>query len=172
MVMWRRVKVLAERIIKNAFRESELGKILYIILPFKFYALSFWVPPLIGIIVVSTKARRLSDKALTGLIAHELCHQERYRKMGVLSYYCFVLKYTFSQKARIEEEHEVDRMAVRKGFAAELHELTIITHASKSHKKIISNYLTPDEIVQYAQNEGLWNRNSNETAESKNQVSY
>lgn len=160
--MRKRVKRLAGSIIIKSFPLLTGKNILFIILPFRFYAISFWIPPLAGVIIISTKAKKLSDRALSGLIAHELCHQERYRIVGIFSYIGFVLKYFFSQKVRIEEEHEVDRMTVRKGFAAELYELTLVTHESKSHKKIIDNYLTPDEIIKYAREKGLWNGNNSE----------
>lgn len=162
--MRKRVIELAKSIIHASFPLLRGERILIILFPFRFYALSIWIPPLGGLIAVSTKAKGLNDRALSALIAHELCHQERYRSMGVARYISFVLKYIFLKKVRTEEEHEVDRMTIRKGFASELHELTLVTHSSKSHKKIIDNYLTPDEIIKYAMERGLWNDNGNQAA--------
>lgn len=148
--MLKRIRLLGRRIIEDAFPLLQNKKIVFIILPFRYYALSLWIPPFIRLVVISTRARAMTDFVLTGIIAHELSHQERYLKMGLAGYLRFIVKYLFSEKARTEEERATDFLTIEKGYAAELRELTIISRADDNHKSIIDNYLTPEEITEHA----------------------
>ncbi|MGQ9621707.1 MAG: hypothetical protein ACUVTX_12130 [Bacteroidales bacterium] len=154
--MLKRVRYLAYKIIQDSFPLLRRKKVFFFVFWFRYYAMSLMIPPFIHIVVFSTQAKKLNDKALTGLIVHELCHQERYLKMGLLSYLSFILGYMFSKKIQVREEHVTDRMTIYKGYARELYELTLITREDASHKKIIDNYLTPDEVREYALKIGKW----------------
>jgi len=156
--MYRRIRKIADRIIDESFPQLQGKRIIILVLRFKFYALSLWIPPVLRIIVVSTRAKHLNDEAITGLIAHELCHQERYCEMGIRKYMKFLIMYVFSDKTRRNEEHEADRRTIEKNYACELYELTLASRSDKKHKKIIDNYLTPEEIKSYALQTGKWNQ--------------
>jgi Zn-dependent protease with chaperone function len=123
---------------------------------FRYYAFSIWIPPALRIIAVSRRAVRLSDKALKGLLAHELSHQERYLSMGLQGYLIFIVKYIFSREAREKEEKSTDMVTIEKGYARELHELSVITSRDENHKHIQRNYLTPVHIRAYAESKGKW----------------
>jgi hypothetical protein len=122
----------------------------------RFYAFSVWIPPLLRLIVLSKHTRTLSTSAVTGLIAHELCHQERYLKMGVLKYFIFAVRFLFSRRTRSSEEKATDRLTIEKGYGRDLYELSVITHKDKNHDKIIDFYLSLDEIETYARNLNKW----------------
>jgi len=155
--MYRRIRKIADRIIAESFPGLQGKRIIMLVFRFRFYALSLWIPPGLRFIVVSTRTRNLSDEAITGLIAHELCHQERYCEMGIRNYLKFLVGYVFSNKTRRNEEHETDRRTIEKGYARELYELTLVSRKDKKHKKIIDNYLSPEEIKNYALQTGRWN---------------
>jgi len=154
--MLNRVRKIAGRIIEESFPLLEGKRIFFIVIWFRFYAMSFLIPPCLRIIVISKRARKFTDSALTALIAHELCHQERYIRMGLRNYLKFIPGYLFSKKIQRSEEVATDLMAIEKGYARELYELTIISHKDDRHRKIIDNYLTPEEIREYALRKGVW----------------
>ena len=151
-----RVKALGKDIIEKSFPVLSGKKIHFIIFPFKFFALSFWIPLVARVVIVSTRTRYLKDEVLTGILVHELCHQERYIQMGVGRYLLFVAGYIFSNKARTSEERATDKLTIEKGYGRNLYELTLISHRDENHKSILDNYLTPDEIKTYAQSIGKW----------------
>jgi hypothetical protein len=154
--MKKRVRKIAERITEDSFPLLRGKRIFFFTLYLRFFAFSAWVPPFIRFIVVSIRTKDLDDFVLTGIIAHELCHQERYIKMGLRRYLMFIAAYTFSEKARIAEERVTDKLTIEKGYAMQLYELTLISRNDKNHSKIIDNYLTPDEIRSYAESLGNW----------------
>jgi hypothetical protein len=90
------IKEMGERIIGESFPLLKGKRILFISLYFRFYAFSAWIPPFVRLIVISTRARKFNHFVLTGIIAHELCHQERYIGMGFTGYMKFVAAYSFS----------------------------------------------------------------------------
>ncbi|HRT89717.1 MAG TPA: hypothetical protein P5257_06310 [Bacteroidales bacterium] len=155
--MLRRVRRLADKIIRDSFPLLQGTRICFIVAPFRFYALSLWIPHIIRLVIISTRVRQMTDFVITGIIAHELCHQERYLTMGTTRYLRFAVGYLFSDKARTEEERATDFLTIEKGYARELHELTLISRADAHHKTIIGNYLTPEEIIGHALKSGKWN---------------
>jgi hypothetical protein len=76
--------------------------------------------------------------------------------MSFAAYMKFVVSYIFSVAARTAEEKATDRLTIEKGYGNELYELTIISHRDKNHKKILDNYLTPEEIKEYSISKGKW----------------
>lgn len=154
--MIKRVKTISNKIIKDSFPILRKKRIFYLVIYLRFYAFSAWIPPFFRLIVISTRAKKLNEFALTGILAHELCHQERYIHMGFIKYIRFILEYAFSKKARILEERATDMLTIEKGYGRELYELTIISHKDKNHRKIIHNYLTPGEIRAHAESLGKW----------------
>lgn len=79
--------------------------------------------------------------------------------MGTAGYLKFIPGYIFSNKIRTREERLTDIRTVEKGYGAQLYELAVISQADKNHRNIIDNYLTPEEIKNYALQRGKWNQN-------------
>jgi len=143
-------------LIDKSYPEIKGKKIHLVVIKFRYYAFSIWIPPALRIIAVSRRAAKLNDKALKGLLAHELSHQERYLSMGLSGYLIFIVKYIFSGREREQEEKLTDMLTIEKGYARELHELSGITIRDESHRRIQGNYLTPVHIRAYAESKGKW----------------
>jgi hypothetical protein len=143
-------------LIDKSYPEIKERKIHLVIIRFRYYAFSIWIPPALRIIAVSRRAAKLNDKALKGLLAHELSHQERYLRMGLYRYLIFIMKYIFLRESREKEEKSTDMLTIEKGYAKELYELSEITVRDESHKCIQGNYLTPVQIKAYAESKGKW----------------
>ena len=154
--MRNRVKVMADSIISGSFPVLCGKKIFYIVTWFRFYALSVWIPPFLRIIVISKRTRNFSDDVLKGILAHELCHQERYLAMGSLTYIIFAFRFIFSRKVQAQEEKATDRLTIEKGYGKFLYEVTLLSLNDKNHKNINDNYLTPAEIRSYAESLDKW----------------
>ena len=151
-----RAKTIGHKIIKESFPLLQGRKICFITTWFRFYALSVWIPPSVGLIIISSRTRNFTDEAFTGLMVHELCHQERYLGMGIKGYLKFITGYIFSKKSQVAEERATDKLTIEKGYGKQLFELTKISHSDKNHRKIIDNYFTPDEIKSYSVKIGKW----------------
>jgi hypothetical protein len=118
--------------------------------------MSVWIPPFLRFIVISTRSEGFNDNVLTGILAHELCHQERYANLGTWKYLLFAIRFLLSRKAQAVEETATDRLTVEKGYGRQLFELTEISHYDKNHDKIIELYMSPEEIKSYAESLGKW----------------
>jgi hypothetical protein len=150
------LRQLTSDIINRSFPQLRDKKIHVFTGPLRFYAFSVWVPPFFRVIVISTRTLDFNRKVLTGLIAHELCHQERYIGMGVLNYLVFAVKFLTLKKIRSAEEKATDRLTIEKGYGRELYELSTITHKDRKHKKINDLYLSLEEIRAYSESLGKW----------------
>jgi hypothetical protein len=151
-----RIRVIAERIISESFPSLRGKKIRFYVLWLSFFGFSAWIPPFFRFIVISTRTRNFTDEILTGLLAHELCHQERYLYMGALRYLWFAIGFLFSKRVQAAEEKATDRLTIEKGYGRQLYDLTMISRNDRNHKKIIDNYLSPEEIKDYAVSLGKW----------------
>lgn len=154
--MKERIRRIAERIISDSFPSLQGKKIHFYVFWLSFFGFSAWIPPFFRFIVISTRTRDFTDNVLTGILAHELCHQERYLKMGTWRYIKFAAGFIFSKKAQAAEEKATDRLTIEKGYGRQLYELTFISGKDRNHDNIIANYLTPEEIKAYAMNIGKW----------------
>jgi hypothetical protein len=148
--------LIAGKIINESFPILRGKKIHLLIFRLRFYAMSVWIPPFIRFIVMSTRTKTLNENVITGILAHELCHQERYLEMGVLNYLRFALKFITSRKAQADEEKATDKLTIEKGYGRQLHELSEISLLDKNHKKIIEFYMSLEEIKSYAESIGKW----------------
>jgi len=151
-----RVRSIGEKIIRQSFPLLEGKKIHFYVFWLSFFGFSAWIPPFFRFIVISTRTRDFTDEILTGILAHELCHQERYLNMGTMGYLKFAIGFLFSKKVQAAEEKATDRLTIEKGYGRQLHDLTLISRNDRNHKKIIDNYLSPDEIKAYAISIGKW----------------
>jgi hypothetical protein len=149
-------KEITYKLIGHSFPLLRDKKIIIFVAWLRFYALSVWIPPFLRLMVLSTRTRDLDKPAITGLIAHELCHQERYLKMGVMKYLAFAAKFLISSETRGTEEKATDRLTIEKGYGRELYELSVITHEDRNHEKINRFYLSLDEIKSYSESIGKW----------------
>jgi hypothetical protein len=118
--------------------------------------MSFWIPPFIRIIVMSTRTKTFSENIITGILAHELCHQERYLKMGILKYFRFAAGFIISKKAQAAEERATDKLTIEKGYGRQLYELSEIQYLDKRHEKINKLYMSLEEIKSYSKSIGKW----------------
>jgi hypothetical protein len=110
------------------------------------------------LIIDERKYRGAGRKEIAGAFAHELSHFLLYKKMSWARYFFWYLHYHFSRKFKHRTETNIDRQAIRKGFARELHANR--TFIIKSHplpkKKKNRAYLTPEEIKRYALSINKW----------------
>jgi len=154
--MRERAKKIAEKITRDSFPLLEGKRVFIIVTWFRFYALSVWIPPCLRFIVISNRTKNFNDDEMTGLIAHELSHQERYLSMGTIKYILFAIRFVFSRKVQAFEEKATDRLTIEKGYGRYIYEISKLSKADPNHKKINPNYLTPEEIKGYAEELGKW----------------
>ncbi len=154
--MRERARNIAAEQIKYSFPLLRGKRIFIFVIWFRFFALSLWIPPWLRFILISTRTKGFSDKALAGLIAHELSHQERYLAMGIRKYLLFAFGFLFSRKVQANEEKATDRLTIEKGYGRYLYEVSRLLQADVNHRRINANYLTPDEIRSYSERLGKW----------------
>ena len=143
--------------IEKSFPVFKGRKIIILKAPLRSFACSFWIPPSLRVIVLSNRAGNFSIPTITGLIAHELCHQERYIEMGIINYICFGAKFLTSRKVRGDEEKATDRLTIEKGYGRELYELSELTFRERKDKRLNELYLPLHEIKSYSESLGKWN---------------
>jgi len=154
--MKERVRTIAEKLINDSFPTLSNKKIHIYVMRFRFYALSLWIPPFFRLIVISSRTKEFSESVHTGIMAHELCHQERYLAMGALRYIKFAAGFLTSRKAQAAEERATDMLTIEKGYGRQLHELSQIQYFDKKHERINEFYLSLEEIRSYAESIGKW----------------
>lgn len=149
-----RVLSAAKKLISNSFPLLQDKKIRFFVLRFRFYACSVWIPPFMRFILISKRTRDFSDAVLEGIMAHELCHQERYLEMGIRRYLRFASGFITSRKVQAAEERATDMLTIEKGYGRQLYELSKIQYWDKKHQRINGNYLSLEEIKTYAKSLG------------------
>jgi hypothetical protein len=105
---------------------------------------------------MSTRTKNFNENVITGILAHELCHQEKYLEMGILRYFKFAAGFIVSRKERITEEKTTDRLTIEKGYGRQLYELSLIQYHDINHESINDNYLSSEEIKSYSEGIGKW----------------
>jgi len=151
--------LIKQKLINESFPLLRDKKIHLFIFKFRFYAMSVWIPPFIRFIIMSTRTKTFNENVITAILAHELCHQERYFKLGALKYIRFAIGFLISRKAQAEEEKATDRMTIEKGYGRQLYELSEISYYDKNHEKIVELYMSLDEIKAYSESIGKWQQN-------------
>ena len=154
------MKEKLEDIIRNLIDKSfpllKNKKIHLFIFRLRFYAMSVWIPPSFRFIVMSTRTSNFNENVLTAILAHELCHQERYLKLGTKKYMIFALKFVLSKKEQAKEEMATDKLTIEKGYGRQLYELSEIQFLDKKHERINEFYMSLEEIKSYSQIIGKW----------------
>lgn len=118
--------------------------------------MSVWIPPFVRFIIMSTRAENFNDNVITGILAHELCHQERYLNLGVMKYILFAVRFLTSRRAQAIEEKATDSLTIEKGYGRQLYELSEISYYDKNHEKIVELYMSSEEIKSYSESLGKW----------------
>lgn len=154
--MRNRVNTILNKLKADSFPLLGEKKIHLFVMRFRFYACSVWIPPFIRFIIISRRTKDFGDSVLTGIMAHELCHQERYLEMGIMRYLKFAVGFITSRKVQSDEEKATDRLTIEKGYGKQLYELSQIQYFDKKHEKINENYLSLEEIKSYSERIGKW----------------
>lgn len=154
--MKERCSKIIEELINESFPTLRDKKIHVFVLPLKYFAWSIWIPGLIRFILINKALNNIDDFTMRGNLAHELCHQERYIKMGFVGYIRFVISYFASKSFRREEENVIDKMTIEKGYAKELYEVSQLRMKDKKHESIKKLYYQLNDIRTYAEKIGKW----------------
>jgi hypothetical protein len=154
--MKKRLQRIAGQLIADSFPSLRNKKIHIFNIWLRFYALSVWIPPFIRFITISTRTKKFNDSVVTGIMAHELCHQERYLEMGFLHYIKFAFRFITSRKVQAAEERATDILTIEKGYGRQLYELSQIQYFDKKHERINEFYLSLEEIKSFAESIGKW----------------
>ena len=154
--MKERYSIIARKLINDSFPMLKDKKIHLFVFRFRFYALSVWLPFFIRFIVMSRRTKSFNENVITGILAHELCHQERYLEMGALKYIGFAIGFLISRKVQAAEEKATDRLTIEKGYGRQLYELSEISYRDKKHERINEFYMTLEEIKSYSESIGKW----------------
>jgi hypothetical protein len=148
--------LVAGKLINDSFPLLKDKKIHLFVFRLRFYAMSVWVPFFIRFIVMSTRTKTFNENTITGILAHELCHQERYLNLGVLKYLRFAIEFITSGKMQAEEEKATDKLTIEKGYGRQLYELSEIQYHDKKHERINEFYMSLEEIKSYSESIGKW----------------
>jgi len=148
--------IISRKLRNDSFPLLKDKKIHLFVFRLRFYALSVWIPPFFRVIVMSTRAKSFNENVITAILAHELCHQERYLKMGALKYIQFAIGFIISRKLQAAEERATDRLTIEKGYGRQLYELSKIQFLDKKHKRINEFYMSLEEIKSYSESIGKW----------------
>ena len=106
-----------------------------------------------SIIRIGTILREFPEKSIRGIIAHELCHVEIFKKRRFFDKLFSGLKYNLSKKAQISEEHKTEKLAIRKGYARELYQAKKVREGLRGPSPY---HLSSKEIKTYAKEIGKW----------------
>jgi hypothetical protein len=147
---------IAGKLINDSFPLLKDKKIRLFVFRLRFYAMSVWIPPFIRFVVMSTRTKNFNENVITAILAHELCHQERYYKLGFLRYLRFAARFLLSRKAQAAEEKATDRLTIDKGYGRQLYELSEIQYQDKKHERINEFYMSLEEIKSYSESIGKW----------------
>ena len=136
---------ITTNLIDRSFPKLKDKRVKLFLSPIGFYA--FCLPG--NFIGITKDCAKLTKKELKGILAHELCHAEQYKKIGLIKSCIKLLYYFISPKFRMKMEIEADKMVINKGYAKEL-----ILSTKKIRLNISKNEkiygLSPRDIKTYA----------------------
>jgi len=143
-------------LIKKNFPELENFKIkVYEFNLGKYYSGMALYLPFFKIILLGRKIRKYNNKAVKGILAHELCHFEQFSKFNWFKLLIYFFKYDVlrQQSFMIKVEKETDLLTIKKGYGKELLASIIERKKySKNNKKaklIRTRYFSENEIKSY-----------------------
>lgn len=111
-----RISGLVRYVIDNGFPELKEKKVKIRIVKGEDY----WMAAIPGCILVDYSVRKIkSDKALTGLVAHEVSHLLFLSRQSFITYLIQSLLSHFLQSRETQEERMVDREIIKRGFGRE-----------------------------------------------------
>ena len=103
---------------------------------------------------VHKKCRGFSNRAIKGMLVHELCHAEFSNKEGIVKSWLIFIIYWFFPKLRRKEEIKTDKLTIKKGYARQLFEITKIIELELNGE--IKYGLSSQEIKFYAKKIKKW----------------
>ena len=157
-----RYEKLAKNLVREKFPTLKKSGIKIINLKNDFSGAAIYLP-FIRVIAINYKRFDKADEdVVIGLLAHELCHFEIFKKIGWWNYFVYGFKYWVlaSDKWRTKSENEVDKLVIEKGYAKQLYEVKKFTNKnrkSKKYKNFKQYYLSAVEIKDYAIKIKKWN---------------
>ena len=80
-----------------------------------FSGMAIWIFPWFRLIVLHPRVDLLNDDFVTGLLAHELCHFEQFKKETWIGHMFRLIVYLCSEKNKILVERRTDAMVIEKG---------------------------------------------------------
>ncbi len=154
---------IAHKIVNKSFPELKDDKfILFYIWKYfdaRAFAFSVFSVHFIGFTRKFVKLR-LSNKALKGLIAHEVSHIARFKEMGFSQRIGLAVGYYLSKKVYAREEISNDNNIIRLGYAKERYSLAKESEIKSSFKQLQKKrkrgYRSGEEIKNYAKSIGKW----------------
>ncbi len=114
-------KEIANKLISKSFPKLKNKEIK--ILDFKIFSGYAVFIPILNLICVNKRCKNFSNKEKIGLLVHELCHAERSNNWGFFKNIFISINYWFYLKLKKKEEKDTDKLAIKKGYAAELFEI-------------------------------------------------
>lgn len=103
---------------------------------------------------------RIPHQVLVGWLGHELGHVFDYRDRSSINLLWLGIRYSLSKKAVLDAEKAADVFALRHGLTEEILAVKNFILADGRfpnwyQERITKYYLTPDDILQIARNEGI-----------------
>ena len=114
-------KKILNKLIKESFPELK-KKSIKIIESKSFRNYGFYLP-IVNIIFITTR-EKFSDAEKIGLLVHEICHAEQSSQLGFFGSILLLVNYWIFKKTRKRTEVQADKIALKKGYANELLEMT------------------------------------------------
>jgi hypothetical protein len=150
---------LTKDLIKKKFPELANKKIL-VFVPYFFRntysGVALWIPPFSRMLFINKERASEGDYFLRGLISHELGHQSLYATRSFFKNAKVFFLYWLNTKARRNEEDEVNKLIIKKGFAKDIYEATKKIEKKKESAGIQKYYMSSEEIKDYAKKVGKW----------------
>ncbi|HUS50944.1 MAG TPA: hypothetical protein VMZ91_12325 [Candidatus Paceibacterota bacterium] len=151
---------IVDQLIKKSFPELR-GKKIHIKLK-KLKKGSMWANKVLYfyflIKIDPRKYKGATNNEISGALAHELVHFVEFEEMGFFRYIVRYPFYYLSKKFAQKWELNTDRRTIKRGYARDLfaNRKFRLKRLGKIDKKIIRNYMTPEEIKSYAKRIGKW----------------
>ena len=147
---------IVSKLIEDSFPKLKGKKIIIKEMKLGSYTGMAFKLPFIKFILLDPRYKNYSNKLLTGLLSHELCHLERWEKRWLDYYFLFGFK-IISKKYVKRSEWATDKFSIKKGYAKQLYaqRFSRWRELPKGHK-IKEIYPSPTQIKSYAKKIRKW----------------